>query len=377
MVALFPNLNLDLTGNYDGNRFLVNNTWMSVGLSTAFNLVKAFSLPAADRSAEAQRRLDEGRRLAVAMAVITQTRIAAVRYGLLAHEFGIWDLATQDDEQIVAYLASSAQVGIDTEFELIRAKARQFVSKINRDLTYANLEAALGRIYNSVGLDALPSQVDSHETAALANQLQTRLVRWEEENFAPRAAPIALPVMIGEVQGVPAAMAKEFRASLAKVLELSKIKAVDAADAKLKINAGVILDPPRDGGQPARIKVALVDADTGTVRFSSEFKTTLSDPVDEQQWRTLGEGAAYRVVSQVIRLQAGRGLAQKKLSTPWGDPALKLARSAGASGGVKNPGPAELQQVAAPLGLRSAQFLAPRAAERVSRFDMDGGRRAQ
>ena len=60
LVALFPNLNLDLTGNYDGNRFLVNNTWMSVGLSTAFNLVKAFSLPAADRSAEAQRRLDEG-----------------------------------------------------------------------------------------------------------------------------------------------------------------------------------------------------------------------------------------------------------------------------------------------------------------------------
>ena len=32
------------------------------------------------------------------------------------------------------------------------------------------------------------------------------------------------------------------------------------------------------------------------MKYSSEFKTTLSDPVDEQQWRTLGEGAAYRIV---------------------------------------------------------------------------------
>jgi hypothetical protein len=30
-----------------------------------------------------------------------------------------------------------------------------------------------------------------------------------------------------------------------------------------------------------------------------EFKTTLSEPVDAEQWRVLGEGAAYRMLSEL------------------------------------------------------------------------------
>ena len=376
VIALFPNLNLDVSSNYDSNRFLVNNAWMSVGASVAFNLVKVFSLPAVNRTAEAQRQLDEARRLAIGMTVMTQTRIAAVRYMLLAHEFNVWDQATRDDEQIVGYLASSAEVGIDSEFELIRARARYLVSKINRDITYANLEAALGRIYNSVGLDALPAEVESHETSALAEQLQARLVGWENENLTPKALGIELPIMIGEIDGVPAAFAKEFRGALVNIFEISKIKVAPTGEGKLTINAGVVLEPPRDGGRPARVKVALIEADTGKVKFSSEFKTTLSEPVDEPQWRTLGEGAAYRVMGPVARLQAGRLVSQKKLAAPWGDPDLKLSRS---TTGTMAPAavPEALPENSGFLALRFARELAWPATERLSKFELDGVRLAQ
>ncbi|MCX7160161.1 MAG: TolC family protein [Proteobacteria bacterium] len=357
VLALFPNLNLDVSSNYDSNRFLVNNAWMSIGASVAFNLVKVFSLPAVNRSAEAQRQLDEARRLAMGMAVMTQTRIASVRYMLLAHEFNVWDQATRD-------------------VELIRAKARYLVSKINRDITYANLEAALGKIYNSVGLDALPAEVESHETGALAEQLQARLVGWENENFSPKALAIELPVMIGEIDGVPAAVAKEFRDALVNIFEISKIKVAPTGEGKLTINAGVVLEPPRDGGRPARVKVALIEADTGKVKFSSEFKTTLSEPVDEPQWRTLGEGAAYRVMGPVARLQAGRLVSQKKLSAPWGDPDLKLSRS---TTGTMAPAavPEAQPENSGFLALRFARELAWPATERLSKFELDGVRLAQ
>lgn len=312
----------------------------------------------------------------MAMAVMTQTRIAAVRYSMLAHEFGVWDLATKDDEQIVGYLSSSAEVGVDTEFELIRAKARYLVSKINRDITYANLEAALGKIYNSVGLDALPSEVNSHETGALAEQMQARLTGWEDENFSPKPGPLDLPVMIGEIEGVPPAALKDFRDSIARILDLSKVRMADGDEARLKINSAVLLDPPRDGGRPARVRVALLDARSGEVRFSSEFKTTLSEPVDEQQWRTLGEGAAYRVVGPVARLRTGRALAQKKLSAPWGDPDLKLSRSAGASkSGETQTDP--VSEADGSLALRISRELAWPAVERMSKIEFDEGRRAQ
>ncbi len=376
VLGLMPNLNLDTGYNYDSNRFLVNNTWLSLGLSVAFNLVKAFSLPAVNRSAEAQRRLDETRRLAMAMAVMTQTRIAAVRYTLLAHEFSVWDQATRDDEQIVGFLASSAEVGVDTEFELIRAKARYLVSKINRDITYANLEASLGRIYNSIGLDALPSEVDSHETSALADQMQTRLVAWEDENFAPKAIPPELALVIGEIEGVPRSALKEFRESIVRILDLSKIRIAEAADAKLAFNSAVFLDPPRDGGRPARIKVALLDPVSGAVAFSSEFKTTLSEPVDDAQWRTLGEGAAYRIVGPLARIRLGKTVTQKTLSVPWGDPNLKLARDAG-SPGSSQAAAIPASPVSASLPLRISRELSWPPVERMSKIDFDEGRRAQ
>ena len=41
----------------------------------------------------------------------------------------------------------------------------------------------------------------------------------------------------------------------------------------------------------------------------------LSDPVDEDQWRTLGEGVAYRVVGPVLRLQSGRSLPSRGVAT--------------------------------------------------------------
>jgi outer membrane protein len=372
VLGLLPNLNLDTGYNYDSNRFLVNNTWLSLGLSVAFNLVKAFSLPAVNRSAEAQRRLDEGRRLAMAMAVMTQTRIAAVRYSLLAHEFSVWDQATKDDEQIVGYLSSSAEVGIDTEFELIRAKARYLVSKINRDITYANLEASLGRIYNSVGLDALPSEVDSHETSALADQMQARLTAWEDENFIAKRQPIDLPLVIGEIDGVPATALKEFRAAILRILDLSKITVAETADAKLALNSAVALEAPRDGGRPARVRVALLDAISGETKFSSEFKTTLSEPVDDQQWQTLGEGAAYRIVGPVARLRVGRALTQKKLSAPWGDPDLKLARGTGAPTGKE----AKAAPVTAPggsLALRISRELTWPVVQPMSKIESEEG----
>ncbi len=308
LLALVPNLNLSLDRSYDSNRFLVNNAWNTAGLSAAMNLVKIFSLPALRSSAEAQKQLDDTRRLATAVAVITQTRVAAVRFGLLSHEYGVWEEATRDDEQIVKFLSSSADVGIDTELELIRAKARLLVSTINRDLVYANLEAALGRLYTSTGLDVLPEAVEGHGVAQLAASLRDKLEPWEKQNFVQRRVEAGIPVALGEVQGVPGEVRAEFAGALRRILEGSKLSIVNEADAGLRVLSGVRLEPLRQGSRPATVRVSVVDTRNGAVRFSSEFRTTLSEPVDLEQWRTLGEGAAYRVAGPIARIQAGRSL---------------------------------------------------------------------
>src|SRR5262245_40050180 len=87
MLGLLPNVSLDVGRNFDSNKFLLNSTWTSLGVRVAFNLVKAFSSPAMQRSEEAQKAADDARRQAMAMAVLAQTRLSAVRYALVADEF--------------------------------------------------------------------------------------------------------------------------------------------------------------------------------------------------------------------------------------------------------------------------------------------------
>ncbi len=367
LLGLFPSLNLNLNPiNTDSNRFLVNSTWASAGLGVAFNLLKVFSLPAVNRSADAQRQFDQARRLAMAMAVMTQTRVATVRYGLLAHEFSVWDDATRDDDQIVKYLESSTQVGTETEFELTRAKARYMVSRINRDIVGSNLEAALGRIYNSIGVDALPEEVESHQIAGLSTQLQASIEGWRDANFSPKPTAPELPVIIGEVIGIPAEVSDDFRKSIKQIFDLSKIQIGSIDQGKLQVNTTVTVEAPRNGGRQASIQVTLLDSLTQSIQFKSEFKTTLSEPVDLPQWRTLGEGAAYRVVGPLGRLQSGRAkLQQGKPAAKAGD--LKLALQIETR--VMDAG---LQDMALPepMNLRIAREMVAPEMQRVFRVDV-------
>jgi len=306
LVGLLPGVTFDLARNYDSNRFLVNNTWTSAGLTVALNLVRIFSLPALNRSEEAQRKADTARRLAMAMAIVAQTRIAAVRYELVADEFLVWDEAARDDDLIVTYLASSAQAGIDTELELIRSRARAMASRMNRDLSYANLQASAARLYHSVGFDAAPREDESKAVAELARLVEARFAELERINFTRPPALAEIPVAIGEVRGVPAHAAAMLREGAKRVLDAAKIRIVDAAAAELRLDLEAALDDPREGRRGARVAVTLARGGSSTVSGTAEFKTTMSEPVDDEQWRALGEGAAYRVLERLAPLRVRR-----------------------------------------------------------------------
>lgn len=299
LVGLLPNLSLDISRNHDSNKFLLNNAWTQAGLNVALNLVKVFSLPALNRSEKAQKRADQARRQAVAMAVITQTRLAAVRYGLVADEFLIWDEAAHDDDLIVNYLDSSQKVGIDTELELIRARARAMASHINRDLAYANVQASIARLFNSVGYDAVPQEDESKAVAALAARVDERFSMLERTSFSPRAAAGKPHLAVGSIGGADARIAGLLRQGIERVLKESEMSADEpsAADARLEVR--IVLAPTQQGRKPAQVTVSAVPRAAAAATLTRSFNTTLSEPVDDEQWRVLGEGAAYRLIGDI------------------------------------------------------------------------------
>lgn len=299
LVGLLPGLSFELARNYDSNRFLLNNTWTSAGVNVALNLVKVFSLPALNRSEEAQRRADEARRLAMAMAVLVQTRVAAVRYTLVADEFLIWDEAMRDDDLIVHYLASSESAGIDTELELIRAKARAMASHVNRDLAYANVQASIARLYNSLGYDAVPREDEAKAVAELSGLVEARFAELERASFTQRLAAQRPSVAVGTVSGAEPRIDALLREGVARVFRSVGMELVDAAAADVRLDLALSLEQPKDGRRAARLAINALPQRGAAAALSREFKATLSEPVDDEQWRVLGEGAAYRVIGEL------------------------------------------------------------------------------
>ncbi len=334
LLSVLPSLSMDVGNDYDANKYLVNNRWSSAGLNLSWNLMKLVSLPSIKGNIAAAARVDETRRLAVTAAVLGQTRLASVRYRLLTQELAIWDDAVSDDVRIVGYLEASRQVGLETELELIRAKGRSIISRINRDLVYANLQGSIGRLYNSIGLDSLPKGAESEAPLALAEVLAKTVQDWEAAVFAPGPANTQIPVAVQPVAGLAGDDANAFTGALQRVLTLAKVATAGREQAAYRIESSVALQAPGISGQLSSMKFKLLDA-SGAVLFEGEQKSMLMTPVNTEQWRALGEGAGYRVIEPVrlhlARAQAARASQLKAPPTmPVNTDAVPTASALGA-----------------------------------------------
>ncbi|MGH8620301.1 MAG: TolC family protein [Burkholderiales bacterium] len=313
ILSLLPNFGVNFGGYYDSNKFLVNNQWAGGGYNIAWNLVRAFSIPAQQRASKAQEAVDETRRVAVTTAILAQTQMSAVRYALLAGEYRVWETATRDDARIVDYLTSARSVGLETELEVVRARARLINTKVNRDLVYAATQAAIGRVYTSVGLDSLPEELASHDLPTLARELSTRMAAFEQANFVPLEPLDFVRVRMQPVRGVPGTDdegTRIFDTSLQRIVRLSRIPVTATEASPFTVTTALKLEEPKEGARLAFLTVAVVDA-AGKTLASTEQRSTLVDPLTPEQWRALGESAGYRIVEPLRRLVVAEANARR------------------------------------------------------------------
>ena len=196
IASALPGLSLDAGARYDSNRFLYDNSWVDGGVRLSVNLFRLASIPTIQRANEAQQRVDESRRMAQAMAVMTQVRVASLRYALSMSELRQVALSADVDRRLLNYARSASTARVEGELEVIRNEARALLSEYQRHIAYANAQAAWGRIYNSLGYDVDPPapQASLADTAAA---IERSLSRWDSLTFgpgraeAPGVAPVA------------------------------------------------------------------------------------------------------------------------------------------------------------------------------------------
>ena len=58
---------------------------------------------------------------------------------------------------------------------MIRAEGRYLLSRYQREAAYSRAQAAWGRLYNSIGLDVLPEEIEQHDVKTLASEIERTL----------------------------------------------------------------------------------------------------------------------------------------------------------------------------------------------------------
>jgi outer membrane protein TolC len=184
IASALPGVSFDVAVRYDSNRFLYDNTWTDGGIRLSANLFRLASIPTLMRANEAQKQVDESRRMAQAMAVMTQLRVASLRYGLALSELKQVALSADVDRRLLGYARSAQSARVEGELEVIRNEARALLSEYQRHIAYANAQSAWGRIYNSLGYDVEPPPPEA-SLAEVAAAIDRSMGQWQGMTFAP------------------------------------------------------------------------------------------------------------------------------------------------------------------------------------------------
>jgi len=174
LLRMLPGVEVDLGAAYDSNDFLVNNEWSFAGVRVVWNLFNVFTGPAARAEARTRVALDDMRRMALSMAVLTQLHVAYERLRAARARYDISSrLAVVSDRISGRYGGRAAAPSSDATTEVM-ARARALGAVLQREQAFAALHNAVGRIQNSLGMDAMPGAVRSRELENLSEAIARR-----------------------------------------------------------------------------------------------------------------------------------------------------------------------------------------------------------
>lgn len=184
LLGMLPGISFNYGRQRDSNGYLFNNSWSEGGVSVAWNLMRLVAFPAMKKEQKYQEQTDEARRMALSMAILTQTRVSAERYRMALDDFKLADQASQVDTRLAAYTKASVSAKLESELEAIRTQARAVLGAYQRANAYANAHIAFGRLYNTVGFDPIADDFETNDLATLTQRVQAHMKATEKDAFA-------------------------------------------------------------------------------------------------------------------------------------------------------------------------------------------------
>lgn len=179
MLKTVPGIGPFLGGHYDSTSFVRHNMWADAGMRVAWSLSDLISAPKRIDNARAAAEITRSRRMATAMAVMTQVNVADNLYRHAFREYQLTRQMAEVDSRIRRLSGDARKTGNGSEIEEMKAQATSALSSLRRLLIYADLEGAKAKLDAALGRNPLPPEdepakaeppLPSPATPAMANE---------------------------------------------------------------------------------------------------------------------------------------------------------------------------------------------------------------
>ncbi len=189
MAAMFPGVVFNLGHYYDGNRYLVNNTWSSVGVGIMDNLL---SLPSRYIDLKAKglnMDLVDMQRLMLTGGVISQTHLSLHDFAVKYELYTLQDNSHRISEQLLDMTRQRHELGAVSDTVLIQNMMESMVARLGKDRSMIQLMNAYNSLLVAIGLNysewagGLPS--DPAEIPPDIGEQELPAARIEDEQNRP------------------------------------------------------------------------------------------------------------------------------------------------------------------------------------------------
>ncbi|WP_404802315.1 TolC family protein [Brenneria izbisi] len=210
LLRLLPGISLFAGINGDSNSYLVNHQWANAGVQVSGNLLNVLAWSPVKRAGEANEELAAARRQALRMAVLTQVNVAWQEYQQSTRMFNRYQELARIQRGILHQTELTVQNRAATQMEQVRVSTETILTTRARDRSFAQVQNALGAVYQAAGLDVLPDNVGNTSLAALSDTIARTTGNIESgalpvPRLALAAAPAPTTATATSVVGNPAA----------------------------------------------------------------------------------------------------------------------------------------------------------------------------
>ena len=200
IVSAMPSLSLARNWSYSDSSFLFEESSYDYGANIGFNFINMFSAPTRVKNAKSSKSIEDEKRMALYMTVLSQLHIALNDYAQNYQDFSRSRHYEDVAHRIYFQTLQGEQAASFGEIETIREEVSLMVASLKKESAFANLQFGIAKVLTSIGIDFVPYNFQDLSEQELAFWVETNLFKIMKNFEAIIKTPINMQNPLMQVQ---------------------------------------------------------------------------------------------------------------------------------------------------------------------------------